>query len=53
MLVALVQPILRRLSCTNETVQNATKHEFWVQWSGSGAFVEKNFNATSFSKLVR
>ena len=27
--------------CT-QTLQNATKHEFWVQWGGSGAFVAKN-----------
>jgi hypothetical protein len=32
-------------------VRNAPKHEFWVQWSGSGAFVAKNANATSFSEL--
>jgi hypothetical protein len=34
-------------------VRNAPKHEFWVQWSGSGAFVAKNFTTTSFSELVR
>jgi hypothetical protein len=34
-------------------VRNASKHEFWVQRSGSGAFVVKNFDATSFSELVR
>jgi hypothetical protein len=34
-------------------VRNAAKHEFWVQCSGSGAFVAENFDATSFSKLVR
>jgi hypothetical protein len=32
-------------------VRNTPKHEFWVQWSGSGAFIAKNFDATSFSKL--
>jgi hypothetical protein len=31
----------------------APKHEFWVQWSGSGAFVSKNSDTTSFSELVR
>jgi hypothetical protein len=34
-------------------VRNAAKHEFSVQWSGSGAFVASNFDATWFSKLVR
>jgi hypothetical protein len=47
------RPVLHRLSCSNETVRNAPKHEFWVQWSESGAFVAKNFDATSFNKLVR
>jgi hypothetical protein len=36
-----VRPVLHRLSCSNETVQNAPKHEFWIQWSVSGAFVAK------------
>jgi hypothetical protein len=47
-----VQPVLHRVSCTNETVRNIPKHEFCIQWSGSGAFVAKNFDATSFSELV-
>jgi hypothetical protein len=34
-------------------VRNTPKHEFWVQWSGSGAFVAKYVEATSFSELVR
>jgi hypothetical protein len=34
-------------------VQNALKHELWVQWRGSGAFVAKNFEAISFSELAR
>jgi hypothetical protein len=34
-------------------VRNAPKHEFWVQRSGSGAFVAKNFDAPSCSELVR
>jgi hypothetical protein len=38
---------------SNETVRNASKHEFWVQWSGLGAFVAKNSDATFFSELVR
>jgi hypothetical protein len=40
-------------SCSNETVRNNPKHEFWVQWSGSHAFVAKNFEPNSFSELVR
>jgi hypothetical protein len=47
-----VRPVWHRLSCSNETVRNASKHEFWVQWSGSGAFVAKNLDATTFSELV-
>jgi hypothetical protein len=34
-------------------VRDVPKHEFWVQWSGSGAFVVKKANAISFSELVR
>jgi hypothetical protein len=45
-------PGLHRLSGSNETVRNAPKHKFWVQWSGSGAFVAKNFEPTSFSEHV-
>src|SRR6185312_11022437 len=37
--------------CT-KMVQNAPKHEFMVQWGGSGAFVAKNSNATSWQKLL-
>jgi hypothetical protein len=51
--MALVRQVLFRLSCSNETVRNAPKHEFWVQWSGSGAFGAINFDATSFSELRR
>jgi hypothetical protein len=51
--MAPVRPILPRLWCSNETVGNAPKHEFWVQWSGSGAFVAKNSDAPFFSKLGR
>jgi hypothetical protein len=47
------RPVLHRLLSSNETVRNSPKHEFWVQWSGSGALVEKNSDATSFSALVR
>ena len=34
------------LECT-QTVRNAPKHQFRVQWGGSGAFVVKNSDATS------
>jgi hypothetical protein len=51
-LMALGRPVLHRLSRSNETARNAPKKEFWVQWSGSGAFVAKTSNATSFSELV-
>ena len=36
----------------SQMVRNATKHEFRVQWGGSGAFVAKNSNATSWHKLL-
>jgi hypothetical protein len=51
--MAPVRPVLHRLSGSNETVRNTPKNEFWVQWIGSGAFVAKNFEATSFSEHVR
>jgi hypothetical protein len=51
--MALIQPVLHRLSCSNEMVRDVPKYEFWVQWSGSGAFVFKNLDTTSFSELVR
>jgi hypothetical protein len=51
--MTLVRLVLQGLSCSNETVRNAPKNVFWVQWSGSGAFVAKNFDASSFSELVR
>ena len=33
-------------------VSSSPKHEFRVQWGGSGAFVVKNYNATSWHKLL-
>jgi hypothetical protein len=51
--MAAVRPILQRLSCCNETVRNAPKQEFWVQWSGLYVFVAKKADATSFSELMR
>jgi len=38
--------------CT-KIVWNAPKHEFRVQWGGSGAFVAKNFDATLWHKLLQ
>jgi hypothetical protein len=51
--MALVWPVLHRLLCSNETVRNTPKHDYWVQWSGMDAFVGKNSNATSFNELQR
>jgi hypothetical protein len=51
--MAPVRLVLHRLSWSNETVRNAPKHGFWVQWSGSGAFVAKTLDATFFTELVR
>ena len=39
---------IRQLPKCNQMVQNAPKHEFRVQWGGSGAFVAKNSDATSW-----
>ena len=53
-LIAPVQPILHRVSCSNETLtnalkhyKNAPKHEFRVQWGGSRAF-----DANSWHELL-
>ena len=37
--------------CT-QTVRNAPKHQFRVQWGGSGAFVVKNSDATLWHELL-
>ena len=40
----------------SQTLRNATKHEFGVQWGGSGAFLEKfqcNFLARTFALIVQ
>ena len=37
--------------CT-QTLWNTPKHEFRVQWFRSGALVAKNYNATSWHKLL-
>ena len=58
-LIAPVQPVLHRVSCSNETLtnalkhyKNAPKHEFRVQWGGSGAFIVTNSDATSWHELL-
>jgi hypothetical protein len=58
-LIAPVQPVLHRVSCSNETLtnvpkhyENAPKHDFKVQWGGSRAFVAKNSDASSWHKLL-
>ena len=58
-LIAPVQPILYRVSCSNETLinapkhyENAPKHEFRVQWGGSCVFVAKNSDASSWHELL-
>jgi hypothetical protein len=51
--MVLVRLVLYRLSCTNETVRNVLKHKFCVHWSGPGAFIAKNSDASWFSELVR
>jgi hypothetical protein len=51
--MAPVQLVLHRLWCSNKTVRNAPKHEFWVQRSGSGEFIMKFSDVTLFSELVR
>ena len=42
---------LHNPKCT-KMVRNAPKHEFRVQWGGSGAFVVKNSDATSFCSEI-
>ena len=35
-----------------QIVENTPKHEFRVQWGGLGAFIAKNFEATSWHELL-
>jgi hypothetical protein len=51
-LIAPVRPILHRFLCCDEMVRNAPKHDFRVQWGGSGAFIVKNSKTTSLHELV-
>ena len=43
---------LRNDNKCSQTLWNTTKHEFRVQWGGSGAFVAKNSDATSWHELL-
>ena len=54
-----VQPVLYQVLCSNETnpkctqtVRNTPILQFRFQWGGSGVFVAKNSNATSWHKLL-
>ena len=58
-LIAPVQPVLHRVSCSNKTLTNAPKnyentpkHEFTVQWGGSRAFVAENSDGSSWHELL-
>src|SRR6185437_9485413 len=58
-LIALVWRVLHQVSCSSKTIpkctrmdRNAPKHEFRVQWCGSGAFVAKTSNKTSSHELL-
>ena len=58
-LIAPVQPVLDRVSCSNETLPNTTKHykthtniSLGSNGGGLGVFVAKNSKTTSWHKLV-
>src|SRR6185369_441093 len=58
-LIAPVQQVLHRVSCTNETLTNATKHYETHQYmslgsngSGSGVFIAKYFDAILCHNLL-
>ena len=58
-LIAPVQPVLHRVSWSNETIQNAPKYYKTHQYmhlgsnvGGSGVFIVRNSNATSCHELV-
>ena len=58
-LIAPVQPVLHRVSCSNETLINAPKHyeiapehELRFQWGESRAFIDKNFDVISWHELL-
>jgi hypothetical protein len=45
-------PFCTDIRVVTKRFKTATIHEFWVKWSGSGAFIAKNSDATSISELV-
>jgi hypothetical protein len=51
-LIAPVQPVLHRLSWSNDMVRNAPKLQFGVQLGGSSGLDAKNSDATSMDELV-
>ena len=58
-LIALVQPVVHRVSCTNETLTNPTKHYETHEYmslasngGGSGVFIAKTFDATLRDELL-
>ena len=58
-LIAPVQPVLHRVSRSNETLtnapkhyENAPKHVFRVQWGGLCVFVAKKSDASSWHELL-
>jgi hypothetical protein len=51
--MAPVRPVLHRLSCSNETVRDAPKQDFWVKQSGLGAFIARFSDVTTFTELGR
>ena len=56
-LIAPVHPVLHRVSCSYETIPtqtlcNAPKHEFRVQWGGLGALIAKNPDVTSWHEIL-
>jgi hypothetical protein len=50
--MALVRPVCTDIHVVMKQFESPAIHEFWVKWSGSGAFIAKNSEATSFSELV-
>ena len=58
-LIAPVQPVLHRVSCTNETLTNATQHYETHQYMSLGSngvdwvrSLQKNSDATSWQELL-
>ena len=58
-LIAAVQPVWHRVSCSNETLPNAPKHyethtnmSLGSNGGGLGVFVVKNSDATSWQELL-